>query len=266
MQGDKSWDLNLNVEAPSNLWVKNDDIDAEFSGSLNFIREKGNYRYIGSLEILRGNGFLADRAFRLEPGGSINYEDIGVPNPRLDIYASTKIRGTPTDASGGTGSSSYDLRVHVSGTIDEPIIAAAEGGQGSPQFTTEEIMSLIFTDYYGKREGVNATATGRVGERLTTGVSGFLSTQMAQIGSRTLGVETFEIDPVYGEKFNPLGTRLTLGFYTHANLYIYGSSAISGVTGQQVGFEYRLKRFLLMEGNRDEENLYHLLLNFHWEF
>ncbi|UCD93862.1 MAG: translocation/assembly module TamB domain-containing protein, partial [Candidatus Zixiibacteriota bacterium] len=90
--------------------------------------------------------------------------------------------------------------------------------------------------------------------------------QVGRIGSRTLGVETFEIDPVYGDKFDPLGTRLTLGFYTHPNLYIYGRSAISGEAGQGVGFEYRLKRFLLMEGKADEGDLYKLFLNFYWDY
>jgi autotransporter translocation and assembly factor TamB len=267
LQADKTWDLNLNVEFPSNLWVKNDDIDAEFSGALNFIRDKGKYRYIGSLDILRGKGFLAGRVFRIETGGSINYEDIEYPNPRLDIYASTKIRGAAPKGESSSGSSSYDLRVHVTGTLDEPIISAAESEGGSPQFSTEEIIPLIFTDYYGDGEAYgNLTSSQGVGGRLTSGLSGFLSGQVSQIGSRTLGVETFEIDPVYGDKFDPLGTKLTLGFYTHPNLYIYGRSAISGTAGQEVGFEYRLKRFLLVEGSRDEENLYHLLLNFYWDY
>jgi autotransporter translocation and assembly factor TamB len=266
LQGDKTWDLNLNIEIPSNLWVKNDDIDAEFSGSLNFIREKGNYRYIGTLDILRGKGFLADRSFRIESGATIAYEDIEYPNPRLDIYAVTKIRGATADKTTESGSSNYDLRVHITGTLEEPIISAAEGEEGSPQFTTEEIISLIFYDYYGSSDGVGLSQTGKVSDRLTSGLSGYISSQMAQIGSRTLGVETFEIDPVYGDKFDPLGTKLTVGFYTHPNLYIYGRSAISGVAGQEVGFEYRLKRFLLMEGRRDEENFYHLILNFYWDY
>jgi len=168
--------------------------------------------------------------------------------------------------SGEAASTGYDLRVHITGTIDEPTIEAAEASQGAPQFTTQEIIPLIFMDYYGTKEGGTGAGRGFVGERLTSGISGFLSSQMGQIGSRTLGVETFEIDPVYGDKLNPLGTRLTLGFYTHPNLYIYGTSAISGVTGQEVGFEYRFKRFLVMEGRRDEYNLYHLLLNFSWDY
>ena len=101
-----------------------------------------------------------------------------------------------------------------------------------------------------KLSASGVVASDKFSDRLAAGVSGYLSSQVTQIGSRTLGVETFEIDPVYGNKFDPLGTQLTVGFYTHPNLYVYGRSAISGVSGQEVGFEYRLKRFLLVEGRR----------------
>lgn len=262
LQGDQTWDLDLDVEVSSNLWIKNDDIDAEFAGEINFIREKGVYRYIGSLEILRGKGFLADRTFRIETGSTISYEDIEYPNPRLDIYAVTQIRGSATSQTGQNEVSNFDLRVHVTGTLDEPIISAAEGSQ----FSTEEIIPLIFTNYYQSSGEGSLGTSERVSDRITSGLSGYLSTQFTQIGSRSLGVETFEIDPVYGDKFDPLGTRLTVGFYTHPNLYIYGRSAISGVAGQEVGFEYRLKRNLLLEGRRDDEDLYHLILNLYWDY
>ena len=36
-----SWGLNLNTDILSNYWVKNDDIDAQFSGFINIIREDG---------------------------------------------------------------------------------------------------------------------------------------------------------------------------------------------------------------------------------
>ena len=209
---------------------------------------------------------MADRIFQIESGGSINYENIESPNPTLDIYATTKIRGAAQTTQGGpTETSNYELRVHISGTLEEPKIEAAAAPEGSPQFTTEEIIPLIFTNYYSeKSNGIGSSE--RFSDRLTAGISGYLSTQMTQIGSRTLGVETFEIDPVYGNKFDPLGTRLTVGFYTNPNLYIYGRSALSGVSGREVGFEYRLKRFLLLEGSRDDANLYHLLLNLYWDY
>nr|MBN2277920.1 translocation/assembly module TamB domain-containing protein [candidate division Zixibacteria bacterium] len=260
LQSENSWDLNLNVEAISNLWIKNDDIDAEFSGNLNFIREQGKYRYIGQMEILRGKGYWADRTFRIEPGATINYEDIEYPNPTLDIYASTRIRATAPSAAGDEKleTTNIDLMVHVTGTLEEPIIATAEGSQ----YSTEELLSIIFLNDY--QTGTNTEQ--RIGDRLTAGLAEYVGSQVGRIGSRTLGVETFEIDPVYGDKFDPLGTQLTLGVYTLPNLYIYGKSSLSLETGREFGFEYRLQKFLMMEGRIEENNLYRLILNFNWNY
>ncbi len=261
-EGEDTWDLNLNVEFPSNLWIKNDDIDAELSGNLNFIRENGNWRFLRSLEVLRGNGFMAGRTWRLEPGGIISYEDIEYPNPRLDILASTKIRGSSSSNLGEEPTTeSFDLPVRITGTLDEPIIEAAEGSR----LSTEQILPAIFTNYYQDDNGAERPPSW-FQDRLTSATADYLSTEMTKIGSRTLGVETFEIDPVYGDKYDPLGTRVTVGFYTNPNLYIYGRSAISGTSGQQVGFEYRLKRFMLLEGRADENDLYQLFVNFYWEY
>jgi len=259
LTGENTWDLNINLEALSNIWIKNDDIDAEFAGNINFIRENGEYRYIGSLEILRGKGFLAGRTFRIEPGATINYEDIEYPNPNLDIYATTKIRGVAPDQSGESSTTSdLELRIHVTGTLDEPVIATAEGSQ----FSTEELLTLLVLEDY---EG-NADAGSQVGGRMTSALSSLVSSEVGRIGARTLGVETFEIDPVYGDKFDPLGTQLTLGAYALPNLYIYGRSSLSVETGHELGFEYRLKRFLMIEGRADEGDLYQLFLNFYWNY
>jgi hypothetical protein len=130
------------------------------------------------------------------------------------------------------------------------------------RFSTDETITLLFTGIYTDEGG------GEGGSDLELGtardfVQSFGSQFFTQIGSRRLGVETFEIDPVFGERFE---SRLTLGFYTNPNLYIYGRSGISGVAGQEVGFEYRLKRSLLLEGKVDEDRLYNLFLNLYWEY
>jgi hypothetical protein len=257
-QKQNSWNINLNVEIASNLWIKNDDIDAEIAGDINFVRENGRFRYFGTMEILRGKAYWADRNFRIEPGAIVSYEDIEYPNPRLDIYASTKIRATTPNQFGEIETTNMDLRVKVTGTLDEPILSAAEGSQ----FDTEDILPVLLFNY-------NPSDTGskvEPGDRVTSGVSNYLSSQVGRLGSRYIGVETLEIDPVYGDKFDPLGTRLTVGKYWGPNLYVYGRSAISLQTGQEVGFEYRLKRFLMMEGHMDEDNLYRLNLNFNWNY
>lgn len=255
LEGENTWDMNINLEAVSNLWIKNDDIDAEFGGNLNLIREDGVYRFIGSMEILRGNGFLAGRTFRIESGGTIGYEDIEYPNPNLDIYATTKIRGMAPDQSGEVSSTTdLELRIHVSGTLDEPSIATAEGSQ----FSTEELLTLLVLDDNQQNPDVGSVSSTAFG---------FMSSQFGRIGAKTLGVETFEIDPVYGDKVTPLGTKLTLGAYALPNLYIYSSQYLSdnpGLVG--AGFEYRLRRFLLLEGRGNEGDLYQLFLNFYWDY
>jgi len=253
-----SWNIDLYVDAPSNLWIKNDDIDAELSGQINFIRENGRYRYLGTMEILRGKAYLADRSFRIEPGGTVNYEDIEYPNPTLDIYASTNIRSSTPNQFGEIETTNIEMPVHVTGTLDVPIIEPAEGSQ----FGKEDILPALILNYNPSDTAGKVEA----GDRVIAGASNYISQQVGRLGSRYIGVETLEIDPVYGDKFDPLGTRLTVGKYWGSNLYVYGRSAISFETGQEVGFEYRLKRFLLMEGHRDEDNLYHLNLNFNWNY
>ncbi|MEW5994267.1 MAG: translocation/assembly module TamB domain-containing protein, partial [Candidatus Zixiibacteriota bacterium] len=85
LSGKDSWDLNINIDMLANYWIKNEDIDAEFAGQLNLIREDGVYRFIGEMEVLRGRGFLFDKTFHLEPGGKVTF--VGDPkiNPILDL-------------------------------------------------------------------------------------------------------------------------------------------------------------------------------------
>lgn len=256
LTGESSWDLNLNVDILSNYWIKNDDIDAEFSGYVNLIREKGTYRFVGEMSILRGRGFLFDKTFRIETGSNVVFEDTEYPNPRLDITAYTRIPGVHFEEE--ERSEFTELGIHVTGTLENPELNTTAGDS---TFTREDILPLIVANYYGGQTG----SPGAFEQRVTQ----LVSSQMSQIGSRQLsqlGVETFEIEPAYGDQADLSSTQVTLGFYTASNLYIYGRSALSGQSGQAVGFEYRFNRSLLLEGRRDEDELYHLNLNLHWEF
>jgi len=95
---------------------------------------------------------------------------------------------------------------------------------------------------------------------------GILASEFSKLGTRSLGLETFEINPDVGRQFDPLGTRLTIGTYALPSLYVFGSSYVDVNRGQEVGLEYRLGRHYLFEGRRDEFNLYHVNLKFNWEY
>jgi hypothetical protein len=273
LAGDRSWDLDINLDIISNCWIKNDDIDAEFSGQLDIIRETGNYRFIGSLDILRGKGYLFDKTFN-NLSGTISYDNINVLNPTLDITGYTRIAGlNPTD----TGSqASQEIGVRVTGTLENPDIntVAATGATDQTTYSREELLPLLLADYSPNSATGGTKEISKLGLRL----QGVVGQQVSQLGTRELkrliGVETFAIDPYYGDKLDPLKTSVTVGFsdpkllgISVPNLYVYGKSPLSGSkTGQEVGFEYRLSRKVLLEGQRDQDQLYHLNMKFHWEF
>ena len=257
LSGDKTWDLNINVDVLSNYWIKNDDIDAEFSGQLNIIRDSGNYRFIGEMEILRGRGFLFDKTFQIDPGSRVIYNDIDTLNPTLDITAYTKIVGVSQYPD--SSNEQIELGLHITGTLENPEFNTVGDG-----FSRSDILPLLVANYAAS-DSNQAGAMTKIEQRMT----GLVSSQVSQLGTRQLnrlGVETFEIDPSYGGKLDPLRSRVTLGFYTSPNLYIYGRSQISQKLGQEVGFEYRFNKSFMLEGLKDEEDLYHMNLKLKWEF
>jgi autotransporter translocation and assembly factor TamB len=261
LEADKTWDLDLMVEFPSNFWVQNADIDAEFSGSINILRKSGVYNFLGTLEVIRGNYFFFDKNFSIEPGGEIIYDNIEEPDPKLNLTISTRIRTTSrfTDFE-SEANYSYELVLAVTGTLTNPIIT----GAGDTPISSENILPALLADYRPDLDSLGGNPV--LSDRITVGGVGLLATQFSRLGTRTLGVETFEIYPTGTKGFDPLSTRLTIGAYTLPNLYVFGSSYFDIEKGQEVGLEYRLGRHYLFEGRRDEANLYHFNFRLNWEY
>lgn len=254
LSGEKTWDLNLNFDLLSNYWIKNDDIDAEFAGDLNLIRTDGSYRFVGSLDILRGKAYLFDKTFRIEPGSSVSFDNTDSLNPTLDIYATTTVPGERSDSAGTR--ELIEVALHITGTLSNPDINPADN---SP-LSREEIFPLLVANYY-------VSDSTRAANNIESRVLSYVSNQVSQLGTRRIGrligVETFEIDPAVGGDLNLRTAAVTVGDYVVTNLYAYGRSSSSGL---EVGAEYRLRRGLTLEGRRDEENLYHLGLKWRLEF
>jgi hypothetical protein len=261
LEGDKTWDLDLNVDFPSNFRVENDDVEAEFFGNIVITRTAGKYNFIGMLEVVRGKYQLFDKTFTMTPGGQINYSDIKEPDPSLDLEITTRIRapGRPSEFESETNYS-YELILRVTGTLLNPIIS----GGGDAPISNEDIMPVLVAGYMpdAQAQPRNQALT----ERITVGGVKLLAAQVSRFGTRSLGLETFEIDPAYGRGVDPLGTRLTVGAYTLPNLYVFGSSYFDINRGQEVGMEYRLGRHYLFEGRRDESSLYRFNIKFEWEY
>ncbi len=259
LSGDQTWNVNINLDIVSNYWIKNDDIDAEFSGLMNIGRQKGQYSYTGQLDIIRGRAFMFDKTFN-NLTGTISFPSINELNPNLDISGYTRIAGfTPTDTGSQTA---QEVGVHVTGTLENPDIntIVPAGATDQTVYSREELLPLLLADYTPN----DPTGTKEI-TKLGIRLQGVVGQQVSQIGARELkrvpklGVETFDIDPYYGGKLDPLKTSVTVGGYS-GNLYWYGRTDLS------YGFEYRFNRNVLLDGQRDQDLLYHLDLKLHWEF
>ena len=258
LSGEDSWDLDVNIEIPSNYWIKNEDIDAEFAGYLNVIRERGKYRFIGELEILRGKGYLFDKTFRfVSDSARVIFEDIEHFNPRLDLWATSRI---PVSRSAEEERSYQDLKVHVTGTLESPEYSFYEEGS-DVALSYSAIVPLIVANYYGDETG---------GSKFEERVSSLIASQVSQLGTRHLGVETFEINPAYEGNLDLGQTRVAVGLYTGTSLYLWGSSEVTSSSQAKAGFEYRLSRGLMLEGYRDADRVegesYHLNFKVHTEW
>ncbi len=255
LQADQSWNLDLMVECPSNVWVKNDDINAEFFGNINILRQAGQYNFLGTLEVIRGKYDMIAKTFKFTPGGTITYNNIEDPNPELNMIMTTRMRSYNRFSDFEHESNySYELELLITGTLDNPIIT----GTGDTPISTEAILPTLWTGGTGDSASSN--------DQFTSGLGTIVAGQLTRLGTRSLGVETFEIDPSYGSGFDAAGTRLTIGAYTLPNLYVFGSSFFDVARGQEVGAEYRVGRHSVFEGRRDESNLYHFSFKFHWEY
>ncbi|UCC43582.1 MAG: translocation/assembly module TamB domain-containing protein [Candidatus Zixiibacteriota bacterium] len=261
LMGVTSWDLDLNIDIPSNYWIKNDRIDAEFAGQMNLIREQGRIRFQGELEILRGKGYLFDKTFRIEPDSRVVFEDEEYPNPRLDIVANTRVPGVRFAEE--EHRESQEITIHVTGTLDYPEFGVASGDTA---FTREDILPWIVANQYPGQEGSNGIFEQRLATFIGSEVSKIGSQQLSNVDLLGVGVETFEIAPAYGPDADLSQTQFTLGLSYGPSLYVYMGSDVSSDPNRQWGFEYRFNRSLMLLGRQDEDKLYHLNLNLHWEF
>ena len=264
LSGEDPWDLDINVDISSNYWIKNADMDAEFSGYLNIIRESGRYRFAGEMDILRGRAYLFDRTFQIQEDSRVTFEDTEYPNPQLDITMMTRIAVPKFEQEDVR--SEEELYLHVGGTLENPEFGIADAAGGS-DLTEEDILPLLVANYYG---------SGPDQSVWTQRAMSFLSSQVSQIATRRLailGVETFEIDPTYSGEFDLATARYTVGLYgpgALSNVYVYGRAPANDLSQSELGFEYRLQKGFVLEGRREIDDQarerYGVNFRLHWEF
>jgi hypothetical protein len=253
-----TWDWDLEIVMPGNYWIQNDQINAELTVDIRLLRQRGEITYLGTAEVIRGQVYLFDKTGRIRRG-VLSFNNVGEPNPELDIEVSFRIRRPRIEGTFATENSQVDdLNLHVGGTAAEPIIGLLDPETG---YTEQDVLLLLTTNTLIGATG-DDLARDPWAERLRFAATGLLLSEVQRVAARKLGIETLEITSGGAAE----NTEVTVGRYFTSSLYLYGTSPIDVGGGQEVGFEYRFNRNMFLEGRRDRENLYRLSVHFSWDY
>ncbi len=259
------WDWNLDISAANNCWIINDDVNLEFQGDVLVLREAGEIKILGNLEIIRGKYFLYGTRFKIEEGYFF-FDKVERIDPRIDFLVSTRLRGGTTGSSQSgnllsTGSTD-EVKLAIGGTLSEPEV---EPASGSPYFKEDILELLAFQRGFASVDSVGMGSLFQ--ERVINSLGGAYSSRFLEsIAGRTLGVETFEIVPTWSERFWLTDAQITIGKYISDKVYLHYTRRLSQSSGQETGVEYRLDKHLLLEARKDKLGLLHLGLNLNWEY
>jgi autotransporter translocation and assembly factor TamB len=258
-----SWDLDLEVTADNNLWIKNTDLEAEFRSKLKIGRRLGAYQILGDLESIRGNAFIYGNRFDIV-SGKMNFDNIAKIDPQLDFK--TQIRTVYSETEGfAQGERIY--YVYITGTLSAPQLSfAVDGGASQREMSQQEILESIALNRPLYQDTAQVSYNQALGEKAQGIFSGYLTRYFEDQAARTLGVETFSIRPPASHGLDLGETEVTVGEYISPNVYLRYSRRLSLTSAQEIAAEYRLSRRLSLEGKYDKNKFFHFDLSTNWEF
>ncbi|OGC77475.1 MAG: hypothetical protein A2Z27_00395 [candidate division Zixibacteria bacterium RBG_16_50_21] len=251
------WDWDLTIEAPNNVWVRNTDMNAEFEAEVELFRIDGELIAYGIATAMPGKGgfSLAGKDFRIE-SGQILFENPEKIDPTLDFLIAAPIYEATEAVEYGTGTG-QDVLLRVTGTLSAPEISTPEGSEYSKEQVLEMLVLQSQTDSPQDQDSPFQ-------EKALASLGASMGSQIVQKFAYGLGVETFYLRPAAGKGFDIAESELTVGGYLTRELYWQYSSKFSA--NPNLALQYRLNRNLFLEGKKDSYNLYHVGLNWRWEF
>ena|GEM_PF-3559386 len=257
------WDWDIALVCPGQYWIRNEQVSAELAFDLRLLRDRGVVSILGSAEIVPGRSkvYVFDRVGRIERGELV-FDQPGSSDPRLDLEISFRIpRAGAAGTNGNTDGAEYardvDLTLLVGGRASEPLIRAAEG---SP-YSDQDILLLLAANRPAALDTL-ASVSDIYLNRIKFAATDLLFSQLERVMARAIGLETLSLQ----RGSTTAETELTVGTYFLRSFYVYGTSPVALDRGQEVGFEYRFKRGLYLDGRRDRDNLYRLNLRLNWEY
>ncbi len=231
--------LQVELEAPREIYVRGRGLDAEFGGAISVRGTTDAPLLNGSLKALRGQFTLLDRTLQLQ-NTSVRFEGAVPPSPYLDVNAVSRVQGT-------------EITLHVGGSALKPSIDL----RSEPSLPQDELLAMLLfgrtLENISAFQALKLAQATRVLAGLDSGEPGLLDK-----ARDTLGVDTLEV----GSGDEGGGVTVTTGKYLTDDIYlsleqgaepedrkvktelellpnVTGHTTVDGAGGQSFGLEWR---------------------------
>jgi autotransporter translocation and assembly factor TamB len=170
--------LNIDIEAPGQIFVRGRGLDAEFEGDIGIKGPVDDIAIQGQLDARRGKFTLLDRVLKLEKA-ALRFEGPIPPSPFLQVDAQTKVNDTT-------------LTITLTGAAAKPSLALSS----SPSLPRDEVMALLL---FGRQlstispfQALKLAQATRTLAGLDGGEPGILDKARSKLGLDALDVGTDE--------------------------------------------------------------------------
>ncbi|HEV8630288.1 MAG TPA: translocation/assembly module TamB domain-containing protein [Thermoanaerobaculia bacterium] len=223
--------LNLQVQAPGTVRIKNNLADIKGTAELTFRGSLARPILFGRVEAEPGGRLVyAENTYRLERG-TLTFANPYRVEPLLDLVATSRV-------------ASYDVRLALFGNLERLNASFSS----DPPLPDLEVLSLLLsgspgrlTDELARLRAPEATADNSAAEGLLLGQAASLLTQ--RVGN-LFGFDAFRIEPLSRSGESVSSARLTVGKRISRSVYLTYSYDPSSTGGQRLQVEWRVSRGL----------------------
>ncbi|MGD8394361.1 MAG: translocation/assembly module TamB domain-containing protein [Candidatus Eiseniibacteriota bacterium] len=218
-------DLDLDVQIPRNVWLRNRQISIEFGGELEARTGGGTVGLYGKLETVRGRVEFQGKAFDVKRG-IVTF--IGDENPEIDIDATHRVR-------------EWTVHVLLTGSAHEPELTFSS----EPPLPESDILSLLL---FGRTSNdLSEREQLTLADRATNLISGLAAAQLEQALAAQLGLDLLEINASGRDR------NVTVGKYLNQRTMIRVAQDLESGGETVVTVEYALTPRLQIEVSADDE-------------
>ena len=225
--------LTILVNAPRNLWIQGNDINAEIGLSDGFrIEYAAEPRVFGDVNFLRGRLDVLGRRFDLERDSKVSFTGPAM-RPGLDVTASYK-----------NEIEQVTVNLKVQGEPSKLQLQPTS----EPPLSETEIYTLLATGHTSLHHGTGKTSTS--GEAASL-VGSLAASQLKKTLSSKLPLDVLSIEA--GDS-GVAGTKLEAGTYVNDRFYVgftgrIGADPTRGENSNEVGLEYQLSKRWSVNGS-----------------